>query len=125
MSLLESKDTFLTFLAHVTSLHPIEGKDPIHVRPGVWALEIDADQSAQSSQLLQNPPCWGGRPRLLACYLTYIYSPRPSLGSFFLKDKCSVALEVYETQCTRFSKSKKYWHTISRKTHCSFCIEEL
>lgn len=74
---------------------------------------VTARRDTQLPTPLAVPPSFlGGGPRLLAHLVAYIYSPKPYLGRFLLKDKCSMALEVYETQCTRFSKSKKYQHTI-------------
>lgn len=60
------------------------------------ALEMDVDQSDNPPNSSAEPPCFlGGRTRLLASLnYKYIYSPKPNLGRFFLKDKCSEVLEA-------------------------------
>ena len=63
----------------------------------MWALEMDVDQSDNPpSSSAEPPPFLGGRTRLLASlnYKYNIYSPKPNLGRFFLKDKCSKALKA-------------------------------
>lgn len=59
-----------------------------------------------SPQLVQNPHrSWGVG---LRCWLIklHVFIHPTSLGKFFLKDKCSVVLEVWNRrQCTKFNKS--------------------
>lgn len=99
---------FLSFFSahHEFAICWRQGPTPIPEAPPSCGLGDRRWPKWHSPQLLQNPHrSWGVG---LGCWLIklHVFIHPPSLGKFFLKDKCSVVLEVWNRrQCTKFSKS--------------------